>query len=148
MNQKKLRERKLPISQVGHCDWDYYNNSDFILSDLNALNYKKYTGFNDFGIFGWLIGLGIPIFSAIGMYLWTRLKEAKTQEQIEDIKLEAYKAYRNGDITEEQYKTILLYQLGNAKQLERELFWNKYKYYILGGGGLIALLVLTKLLKK
>lgn len=169
MNPEKRKNKRYPITYVGHCDFDYhlspypcqvvYPQGECIPikpgnigSCVSARGKRK--DFNQFGFFiPFLIGLG---FTGLAGYLYTRLKEARTQEQKESVKSDAYKAYRNGEITLEEYKTLLALQEGAniepgyedyISDLVFKNFFKKYKILLIGGG-FFMLMFMILLIKK
>ena len=104
---------------------------------------KREKGFSDFS--GWPILLTVlgGFFTTAGMWLWTKLTEAKTDSEREGVKADAYEAYLKGDIDRDLYESILGYS-GNTLGDTFSYIAKKYGLYILGGAGLILLLVLMR----
>ncbi len=92
----------------------------------------------------WFIPIVTAFFGSIGTWLWTKLTEAKTDSERENVKADAYEAYTRGEIDRDLYESILMYSGESTWSATFNYIAKKYGFYILGVTGLIILLLVMK----
>jgi len=101
---------------------------------------------------GWFfpIFFGLGGFGTAAAALWDRLKRATTTQDKHDLMEKAYNCFHdpNCEMTEDEYRMIMLYASGtSASDLEGlmwKTWWKKYKYFVLGGGALFLTMFMFK----
>lgn len=77
----------------------------------------------------------------MGAYFWGKLREAGTEAERQEIKSDLYDRYKAGDIDEETYRNLLLYQDEDSfSKSMLSMIWSRYGIFV--GGGLLLLIIL------
>lgn len=134
-------------------DYVRFNPESFTVNNAGLPWRRTIPAFSDFGI----LPIAIPLWAwflggtALAGYLgykgfdfYTKYKNAKSESDLVATRREIAEAYIKGDITKEEFES-LMYLINGEVPAGKE--WLKYKPYIIAGGGALLLFMLFKMVK-